>query len=172
MAYFSNFKDIAYYLGGQYQCNILTTLWPKYYVYYLPQSTETKKYLRIEELDGGIFGTSIGAKYRPIGSIDLIINENNQTAEIAWWMVNDKLHYNWTPNLYSPTLSESDAKVMNKLLLSYAKHMAKEFGCNKIKRDVHQSLNEYNHHLKYNGFILTDEKADDHSVWLKTYKYL
>lgn len=172
MAYFTNLKEVAKYLKGNNEDNIKSTLWPKYYLHYLPQSTDTKQLIRIEEINGGYFGTRFGAKYRPVGSIDLSIKTGEQTAEIDWWMINDELHDKWTPGLYAPILSKLESQEMRQLLLSYAENQAKKHECNKIKRDVHKSLNEYNHSLKENGFILTNDKADDNSYWLKTYKYI
>lgn len=175
MAYFNSLKEVSNYLvNGHVECSIGSNLFAKYHVFYLPGTTEQKKLLRIEEYSNGYFGTTFGAKKRPIGSIDLDIKKDSKTAEISWWLINDELHEKWTGkgNCYAPPLSQIDAKEMNKLLLSYVEAEAKDNDCNKIKRDVHQSLNEYNHHLKDNGFILTDEKADDHFAWIKTYKYM
>ena len=173
MAYFNSLKEVSNYLmNGHVECSIKNNLFPKYHVFYLSGTTEERKLLRIEEYSDGFWGTTIGAKKRPIGSMDLTIKKDQQIAEIDWWMINDELQNKWTPDLYPPQLSLEEAKEMNKLLLSYAENEAKQFGCNKIKRDVHNSLNEYNFELKDNGFVLTGEKADDHNAWLKTYKYL
>jgi hypothetical protein len=172
MTYFQTFKDINNYLTKTQQMDISAIIWPKYYVHYLPQSSPKRIYLRIEELSGGLFGTRIGAKYRPIGSIDLEINEKSKSAIINWWMVNDDLHDKWTPGLYAPILSHTDAKKMRDIIFDYVDYNAKKYNCNKIERDVHNSLNEYNHSLKDYGFILTEKKADDNKFWLKTFKSL
>lgn len=173
MAYFSTLKEVANYLKGHSECNVKASLFPKYYVHYLPGSTDINQLVRIEEVENGLFGTVFGAKYRPIGSIDLKIKKEEQMAVIDWWMINDDLLAKQTGGrCYAPPLSKPDADEVRQLLLSYAENQAKENECNKIKRDVHRSLNEYNYELKDNGFVLTDEKADDHSFWLKTYKYL
>jgi hypothetical protein len=172
MSYFQSFKDINNYLKKTPQININAIIWPKYYVHYLPQSTPKTIYLRIEELSDGLFGTRFGAKYRPIGSIDLEINEKTKIAKINWWMVNDDLHHTWTPGLYEPPLSDTDAKEMKDIIFDYVDYNAKKYNCYKIQRDVHFSLTEYNHSLKNYGFILTEKKADDNKFWLKTFKPL
>lgn len=172
MTYFSNLSELKYGLILNTQFNINTILFPRYYSYFLPQSTEFYRCLRIEELHDGYFGTRFGAKYRPIGSIDLSIDPTNKITEINWWMVNDDFHHKFCPDLYAPILSYSDADIMRQNLLLYAEYNAKKYGCNKIQRDVNNKLTEYNHSLKNNGFILTKERAKDNPYWLKTYKYL
>ena len=172
MTYFTNLLDLKYGLIIKPQFNINNILFPRYYTYFLPQTNEFQRCLRIDELHNGYFGTRFGAIYRPIGAIDLHIDPNNKNTEITWWMVNDDLHHKFTPNLYAPTLSYNDANIVRQNLLSYAEYIAKKYGCNKIQRDVNYRLTEYNHSLKKNGFKLTNEKADDNPYWLKTYKYL
>ena len=171
--YFINFLQITDYLkyGIQPKTTLTSLLFPKYHINYV-QSTEKNIYLRMHELNGGFLGTIFRANYRPIGAIDLEIQEDKKTVEIKWWMINNELHHKFSPGLYAPQLSDSDAHDVKQLLLSYAEDKAREYKCNKIKRDVHRSLNEYNYELKDNGFILTNERADDHYYWLKTYKFL
>ena len=174
MTYFCNFRGIGNYLQNNTQFNINTCafLWPKYYIHYLEGSTKTNIYLRIEELNGGIWGTIFGAKHRPIASIDIDIHEDKKTVEIVSLTVNDELQHKLIPNLHPPKLSESDASELIKILLEHAENKAKEYKCNKIKHYVHPNLNAYNYRLKSNNFILTTETADDNPFWLKTYKYV
>jgi hypothetical protein len=172
MSYFNNLQQVKNYLIENKQSCLNLNIWSKYYIHFLPQSSEFERFLRIEELNGGYFGTRFGATYRPIGSIDLKINKNKKIIEILWWMVNDEQHHIWTPGLYAPPLSELDAYEMKQNLLLYAEHIAKKYNSNKIQRVVHPNLTEYNQYLKHNSYILTIKREDDNSFWLKTYKNL
>ena len=165
--YFTNFTYLSNYLNGQIECDPLVFFISKYKIYYLPVSDSNIYRLRIEEADWGIF-----PKYRPIGSIDLIVNKEKKQTEIKWWMVNDKWLSIISDNMYGPPLDYIKSHKIFKLLFTYAERIAKENNCEKIKRDVHYSLKEYNLYLKNFEFKLTNEKADDHFDWLKTYKTL
>jgi hypothetical protein len=170
MSYFYTFQQIKSYLLKQSVPPSI--LFPKYKIFYLPCSTPTNRFLRIEELSDGLFGTSIGAKTRPIGSIDLEINKEKSFVEIQFWMINDQSLNKRTNKLYNPPLPDDQAQEIKEILIRFAESTAREHNIKMIKRDVHQSLREFNNDIKQFGFELNGEKADDHSAWLKTFKQL
>ncbi len=170
MSYFYTFQQIRNYLTAQ--SPIPSGLFPKYKLFYLPTSTPTNRFLRIEELSDGLFGTCLMAKTRPIGSIDLEIDKEKSVVEIKWWMINDQSLNKRTNKLYDPPLSDEQAQEIKEMLIGFAESTAREHNIKMLKRDVHQSLREFNNDIKQFGFELNGEKADDHSAWLKTYKQL
>jgi hypothetical protein len=167
--YFDTIDQVKKYLLNKINPPII--LFPKYSVSYI-ESTDTHKYLIIEKLKNGLFGTLINAIKYPIGSIDLEINKQKSLVEINWWMVNNEAFNKLHKGLYSPPLSSQESKQMKELLIKYAEIEALINNIKLIKRDIHNSLNEYNNDLKDFGFILTDEKADDNYYWIKIYKEL
>ena len=180
MTYVNNLKDIRFFLKGTFINDIKSFIQPKYYVHYLCRTDDTYKCLRIEEISNGLFGTRLFAKTRPIGGIDLLLENNTNSnsnlesyIDIKWLFINnDWFQSKVNNNLYAPALNDSDSLMVQNILLSYAVDFAKENNCKIIKRYVHQSLNEYNNELKDNGYILTDIKAHDNPYWIETYKII
>lgn len=169
--YFSTFQQIRKYLTKSINVTDEYSLFSKYKVFYLPASTPNHVRLRIEELSEGILGTSFMAKSRPIGSIDLEVDKQKSIVDITFWMINKRLNQS-TNKLYDPPLPDDQAQAVKEILIEFAESIARENNINLLKRDVHQSLKEFNSDIKQFGFELNGEKADNNPYWLKSFKQL
>lgn len=162
--YYSSFNTLTVGLYSSI-CDLYSMVNPRYKVFYLPaKDNPNSRFLRIEGKNG-LFDS-----YKPVGSIDLVLDKSNNQVVIDWWMVNDTWLAERTNKGFGQPLTDQESTQMSKLLFDYAENFAKSNHCDRIKRDVHQSLREYNGYLKDRNFLLTGEKAHDHSSWLQTFK--
>jgi hypothetical protein len=128
--YYSSFKTLSVGLFSSI-CDLYAMINPKYKVFYLPAKDPNHKLLRIEEKNG-LFDS-----YKPVGSIDLVLDKSNNQVVIDWWMVNDTWLASTTNKGFGQPLTDDESNQMSKLLFDYAEDFAKSNHCDKIKRDVH-----------------------------------
>lgn len=169
--YFSNLNNVRKYLLDQKVEVEWCSFFPaNYYVEWL-KSSDSKKYLRIRSFKEGWFGTSLGAKTKSIGSIDLDIDPTNNIVRVPFWLCNDKSLAKLCGGRFDgEPIDDNTANEVKTILFDYADKIAKENNCKVIQRDVHNNLREFNEEIKQFGFELTGEKASDNPFWLVSTK--
>lgn len=167
---FNEISQISKYLINSVKVDTYS-LFGNYYVKWLPSTHNNHKFIRIEKIENGLFGTTINATYRSIGSIDIRCDTDNNLADITFWLVNDKNFVKFMNNeIYGKPLDDNDSNEIKKLLFDYAEKVAKENNCNILRRDVHNNMREYNESINNLGFKLTGKRSEDNPFWLITYK--
>ena len=170
---FSNLSNISKYLSNKPIEE--TGFWceKKYSVKWLQTTNPNVKYLRIDKLEPGLFGTSIWANSNSVAGIDLVVNKESNTVDIPWWMVNDSEFVKMVGRpMYGQPVNIDESNELKNLLFEYAKNYAHSNKCNTLKRDVHNNLREFNADIKKFGFELTGKRAHDNPYWLVTTKLI
>lgn len=138
------------------QRNNFNYIYGKYIVKDISKESN-KIFLRIEKYNqDGLMGTNICATSLPIGSIDIIINDDEKNINIEWYLIKNKLFYEIHNNMYGEPISENEEKFIKKILFGIADDIAITNDCKKIRLDTHQTLKSYNNNgLKEFGFNST-----------------
>lgn len=137
-------------------------------------TVSNKIFLRIEKYNqDGLIGTNIWATSSPVGSIDIIINDDEKNICIEWYLIKNRLFCQTHNNMYGEPISENEEHFVRKILFETAENIAITNDYKKIQLKTHQSLKFYNNDgLKELGFNLTAQRAKDNSFWIITEKIL
>jgi len=180
MKYFSSFTNLKIYLSTGNMQYTTSSFFAKYCMcniesdndgnrrYHTNYSSDTYK-LRVNKYEhDGFLGTTLSGTKNYVGGIDVTIH--NDIADITYHAVNDAQYAKDYSGIYGNPINENDASVFNHAIFNYTEKIAKERNVHKLQCDVHENLKYYDSYISPNGFNISNDRADDNTFWIKTFK--
>ena len=180
MKYFHNLSSISQYLKSSVHNLDLGLSSPsvinkytKYKLYTLRTIRDNQISLRLEEYKTDGFSESIyREKPQPIGAIDFIKYNREQTISIDWFMIYDKIIANEYNEAFGKPLNKIKADIVANIIFNFVLDYGTAHKYKKIEMDVPKNLFQYNHYkLNKFGFYLP-KKTTENKFSIKTEKYL